>query len=160
MYHVRRKDKEITDEDAMKKILKTTKYVTVAMCKDNKPYLVTLSHGYDEKNNCIYFHCANEGKKTDFLKTNNTVWGQAFIDHGYVEGKCNHPYTSVHFKGKTTFIENIDEKLEAVKCMIKQLEKNPEPMIARIKPERLKNTAIGKIEIEYMSGKKPEESSN
>jgi nitroimidazol reductase NimA-like FMN-containing flavoprotein (pyridoxamine 5'-phosphate oxidase superfamily) len=160
MYHVRRKDKEIVDIDEMKKVLKLTKYVTLALCKDNEPYLVTLSPGYDGKNDCIYFHCASEGKKTDYLKTNNTVWGQALIDHGYAEGKCNHPYTSVHFKGKATFIENIDEKLEAVKCMMRQLEKNPEPMIARIKPERLKNMAIGKIEIEYMSGKKPEESSN
>jgi nitroimidazol reductase NimA-like FMN-containing flavoprotein (pyridoxamine 5'-phosphate oxidase superfamily) len=154
---VRRKDKEITDVQTLKKVLKSAKYVTLAMCRDNEPYLVALSHGYDEKNNCIYFHCAKEGKKIDYLKANNNVWGQALIDHGYMEGKCNHLYTSVHFKGKATFISGLNEKRQAIECMMRQLEKDPEPMIARLKPERLKDTMIGRIDVEYMSGKKPEE---
>lgn len=64
-YHLKRKDLEITDVNIIKKILKSTKYVTIALSMDNKPYLVSLSHGYDEKRNCIYFHCAGEGKKLD-----------------------------------------------------------------------------------------------
>ena len=63
-FHVRRKDREITDTAALKEVLKSTKYVTIALCMDNEPYLVSLSHGYDETRNCLYFHCANEGKKT------------------------------------------------------------------------------------------------
>ncbi len=46
-YHMLRDDKEITDEGALKKILKTAQYVTLAMVKDNEPYLVSLSHRYD-----------------------------------------------------------------------------------------------------------------
>ncbi len=156
MYHVRRKDKEITDTQAMKNVLGSTKYVTLALCKDNEPYLVTLSHGYDESSNCVYFHCAKEGKKIDYLKANSKVWGQAFVDQGYLEGKCNHLYTSVHFSGKAAFIESLDEKVKALKCMIRQLEKEPETMIAKLKSERLKDTLIGRIDIDYMSGKKPE----
>src|SRR3989304_8686973 len=105
MYHVRRKDKEITDAQTMKDLLKSAKHVTLALCKDNEPYLVTLSHGYDESRNCIYFHCAKEGKKIDYIKANNKVWGEVFIDHGYLEGKCNPLYTSVHFSGRVTLIE-------------------------------------------------------
>jgi len=160
VYHVRRRDKEITDREEMKKVLKSTKYVTLALSMKNEPYLVTLSHGYDDKRNCIYFHCAKEGKKIDYIKANSKVWGQAFIDHGYADGKCNHIYTSVHFSGKITLIDDLDEKLEAMKCMIRQLERNPEPMIARLKPERLRDTAMGRIDIDYMSGKKPEESTS
>jgi len=159
-YHVRRKDKEITDKEEMKRVLRTAKYVTLALSNKNEPYLVTLSHGYDDNRNCIYFHCAKEGKKIDYINGNNRVWGQAFIDHGYADGKCNHIYTSVHFSGKITLIDDLDEKLEAMKCMIRQLERNPEPMIARLKPERLRDTAIGRIDIDYMSGKKPEESTS
>ena len=80
---MRRKDKEITDQAAIKKILYETHYVTLAMVKDNEPYLISLSHVYDEEKNCIYFHCASEGKKLDYLKENNTVWGQAIKDYGY-----------------------------------------------------------------------------
>ena len=53
MKSIRRKEKEITDESEMLAILDEAKYVVVAMCKDNEPYLVTLSHGYDRKRNCI-----------------------------------------------------------------------------------------------------------
>lgn len=159
MYHVRRKDKEITDPEEMKHILRSTKYVTIALSMNNEPYLVTLSHGYDEDRNCIYFHSAREGKKIDYIRANNRVWGQAFIDQGYKHGECNQLYRSVHFKGKITFIENIEEKMSAMQCMMKQLEKDPDVMIAKLKPERLQNTLIGRIDIEYMSGKKPEETS-
>ncbi len=160
VYHVRRRDKEITDREEMKEVLRSTKYVTLSLSMKNEPYLVTLSHGYDDRRNCIYFHCAKEGKKIDYVKANSKVWGQAFIDHGYADGKCNHIYTSVHFSGKITLIDDLDEKLEAMKCMIRQLERDPEPMIARLKPERLRDTAMGRIDIDYMSGKKPEESTS
>jgi len=52
-YHVRRKDKEITDEADLKKMLKSAKYVTLAMSMNNEPYLVSLSHGYDEERDAI-----------------------------------------------------------------------------------------------------------
>ena len=49
-YHaLRRKEKEIRDQAEMKAVLAGAKYVTVAMCRGDEPYLVTLSHGYDEK---------------------------------------------------------------------------------------------------------------
>lgn len=141
----------------MKNILKSTKYVTLAMCRNNEPYLVTLSHGYDDLHNCIYFHCAKDGKKIDFLSANSRVWGQAFIDQGYQEGQCNQLYTSAQFSGKVTFLQSLDEKLEAVKCIIRQLEKNPEQSIAMLKPERLESTVFGRVDIDFMTGKKPEE---
>jgi nitroimidazol reductase NimA-like FMN-containing flavoprotein (pyridoxamine 5'-phosphate oxidase superfamily) len=159
MYHVRRKDKEITDLNEMQNILKSTKYVTIALSMENQPYLVTLSHGYDEARNCIYFHCAKQGKKIDYIKANNRVWGETFIDQGYKHGECNQLYSSVHFMGKITFVEDLIEKTEAMHCKMKQLEKNPDDMIAKLKPERLQTALIGRIDIEYMSGKKPEETS-
>ena len=155
-YHIRRSDKEIKAPEEMKRILRSTKYVTIALSKDNQPYLITLSHGYDEKRNCIYFHCAKEGKKIDYINANNKVWGEAFIDHGYEEGECNHLYSSVHFSGKVTFIDKPEEKVKAMQCMMKQLEKNPEPQLAKLNADRLKDARIGRIDIEYMSGKQPE----
>lgn len=153
-FHVRRKDIEITDDAALKKILKSSTYVTVALSMDNQPYLVSLSHGYDEAHNCLFFHCANEGKKLEYLRSNNVVWGQALIDKGYVQGECTHRYASVHFSGRVSIINSLEEKLQAIKCMINQLDKNPEKLIANLKPERLKNTIIGRIDIDHMTGKK------
>lgn len=154
---MRCKDKQITDASLLKKILKSTKYVTIALCMGNQPYLVSLSHGYDEKRNCIYFHCAKEGKKLAYLKANNVIWGQALLDFGYAEGECTHLYASVHFLGKVTFIEKHDEKRQAIECMIKQLDKDPEALLAKLRPEKLDSTTIGRIDIDYMSGKKSKE---
>jgi nitroimidazol reductase NimA-like FMN-containing flavoprotein (pyridoxamine 5'-phosphate oxidase superfamily) len=157
---MRRQDKEITDPVVLKKILKSTKYVTIALSLDNQPYLVSLSHGYDENRNCIYFHCAKEGKKLDYLKSNNQIWGQALLDCGYSEGECNHFFASVHFQGKVTLIDKPEEKRQALECMTRQLDKNPEPLVAKIPkidPERLKGTVLGRIDIDYMSGKKSKE---
>jgi len=154
---MRRKEKEIVDSNVLKKILKSAKYVTLALSMNEQPYLATLSHGYDEKHGYIYFHCAKEGKKIDYLKANNTVWGQAMLDYGYVEEKCNHRWATVQFQGKTTLLEKLEDKQKAAECMIRQLEKNPEPLIAKLKPERLKDTAFGRIDITYMSGKKSED---
>lgn len=160
-YPVRRKDKEITDLVILKKILKSAKYVTIAMSKDNKPYLVTLSHGYDEEQNCIYFHCAKEGKKLDYLNANNLVWGQAILDYGHSVAKdpfdCSYIYASVHFSGKIAFTDDTEEKRHALECMMRQLAADPEPMIERLKPECLDKALIGRIDIDYVSGKKSKE---
>ncbi|TET10268.1 MAG: flavin-nucleotide-binding protein, partial [Candidatus Thorarchaeota archaeon] len=92
MRGIRRKEKEIENKHEMISILESVQFITIAMSLNNEPYLVTLSHGYDRKKNCIYFHCAQEGKKVDILRENNVVWGQAFVHHGYVDGSCDHLY--------------------------------------------------------------------
>jgi len=157
-FHVRRTDKEITDTRLLKKILKTTKYVTIALSMDNQPYLVSLSHGYDEERNCLYFHCAREGKKLHYLESNNVIWGQALLDHGYSgDDECTHLYASVHFSGKVTLIESLEEKRQAMECIIKQLSTNPEDIIANLNRDRLSNTVMARIDIGHMSGKKSKE---
>ena len=156
-YHMRRTDKEMKDEPAMKEILKSTKYVTLAMSKENVPYLVSLSHGYDEGRNAIYFHCAGEGKKLDYLRANNLVWGQTIVDYGYAEGECSHYYATIMFSGRVSFIEDPDEKWHALSLMTRQLDSDPETLISNRKPESLTGTVVARIDIEHISGKRSPE---
>jgi nitroimidazol reductase NimA-like FMN-containing flavoprotein (pyridoxamine 5'-phosphate oxidase superfamily) len=120
---------------------------------DDEPYLVSLSHGYDEAANCLYFHCADEGKKLVYIKANSKVWGQAVLDYG-VTDECDYAYTCVHFKGEIFLIHDLDEKRHAIEVMVRQLSENPEEKMAKIKPEKLAKTAMGRINISYMTGKK------
>lgn len=157
MREMRRKEKAIETKAEMERILLETKYVTIAMCKDNEPYLVTISHGYDSDKGVIYFHCAKEGKKIDILKSNNVVWGQALIDKGYVDGKCDHLYATTQFRGRVTFIDDIEEKRYGLLIMINHLEPHPGDVIAeQVTRDSLKNVNIGRIDIEYLSGKHAE----
>ncbi len=152
-FHVRRKDREITDLSEMKAVLKTTKYVTIALCMKNEPYLISLTHGYDEAKNCLFFHCAPEGKKLMYAQAHSKVWGQAMLDYG-VTDECDYDYTSVHFSGKISFIKNLEEKQRAMQVLVTHLSNHPEEKLAKITPEKLEKTLMGRIDIECMTGKK------
>ncbi len=155
MHKMRRNDKIIAAEAEVKTILREAKHITIAMSLNDEPYLVTLSHGYDEEHNCIYFHCAHEGKKIDILRTNPRVWGQALIDGGYVQGSCDHLYRSAQFHGRVTFVDDQGEKEQALRIMIRHLDENPEKIIVeQITPHSTGRILIGRIDIDYMSGKK------
>jgi len=152
-FHVRRKEREITDPEEMQKSLKQANYVTIALCLNNEPYLVSLNHGYDQARNCLYFHCAPEGKKLIYAKANPKVWGQAVLDFG-VTDECDYSYTCVHFRGNLSLISDLPEKKHGMEILVRQVALNPESKLAKIKPEKLDKTTMGRIDIEYMSGKK------
>jgi nitroimidazol reductase NimA-like FMN-containing flavoprotein (pyridoxamine 5'-phosphate oxidase superfamily) len=152
-FHVRRKEREITEPAEIHNVLKTTKYVTIALCMNNEPYLVSLSHGYDEAKNCLYFHCAPEGKKLVYLQANNRVWGQAVLDYG-VTSECDYAYSCVEFWGKMVLLEDLAEKQHGMAVLVRQVSLNPEEKLSKIKPEKLAKTTMGRIDIEGMTGKK------
>jgi hypothetical protein len=156
MFHpLRRRDKEVSEPSEIKKILQESKYVTVAMSHEGEPYLATLSHGYDEDRNCVYFHCASEGKKVDILRRNRRVWGQALVDNGYQQGSCDHLYRTAQFRGEVTFVEDQAEKEHALRIMIRHLDTDPERVISeQITPHSTSRILVGRISIDYMSGKK------
>ena len=157
MRGIRRKEKEIKDAQELIRIVQEAKYITLAMCSGSEPYLVTVNHGYDRENNCIYFHCAREGKKIDILTENNLIWGQALVDRGYVQGMCDHLYATTQFKGRVTFVTDYEEKKRALTVMIQALEEEPEKVIQKqLTSESISNVGIGRIDIDAMSGKKAE----
>ena len=71
MKNIRRKDREITKQEATK-LLESAEYgVLSTVGEDKQPYGVPLSYVY--KNDSIYFHCALSGHKLDNIKTNAKV---------------------------------------------------------------------------------------
>lgn len=141
----------------MEKVLMNTQFITLAMIDDGDPYLVSLSHGYDQETGRIYIHMANEGRKLDVLRKNPNVWGQAIHDHGYHKGECSHLYVTVMFKGKVHFIEDSEEKKHAFKVMIDQLEPNMANRERFGNSSGIPATVVGYIEVEHWTGKKTPE---
>ena len=158
-YHIRRKDREIQDTEKIREILTEARYVTIALSMENKPYLVSLSHCYDRDANCLYFHCAKQGRKMDYIENNPHVWGQAIRDKGYMDGKCNHLYATVMFSGVVELVEDIGEKRRIFNLMFVNQERiKPEgesdPHLIRIeKDSELSNVAVGKILLDEITGK-------
>ncbi len=155
MKGMRRREKEVTDRAEMVRVLKETRYVTVAMCDEDGPYLATLSHGYDEARNAIYFHCAQEGRKVDALRRDNRVWGQALIDLGYAHGSCDHLFQTTQFRGRVTFVQDAEEKRHALMTMILKHEGDPEKVAAeQVDDDSVRRVNIGRIDIDLMTGKR------
>lgn len=153
-FHLRRQEKIIEDQDELVAIIQGQKYMTLAMCRDDGPYLASLNYGFDPEARCFYVHCADEGRKIDILRTNPTVWGQVIEDRGYQDTRCDHFFRSVHFKGRVSFVEDIEDKRAALNLMIDALEPEPEPVRQRlITAKSLQSVTILKIAVEGWSGK-------
>lgn len=122
-YHLHnRPNREITDESEISEILKNGKYSVVSMCRENEPYIVTLSYGYDSENNSIYFHCSSHGLKLDFIKANPQVCATVIEDGGYVADECGHNYRTVVFWGKIEILTDLNEKKHGMKVLLNHLE--------------------------------------
>ena len=153
-YHLRRHDKALTEPERRSEILARTRFVSLAMCADDRPYVVALNHGWDAVRNCLYFHSAPKGKKIDILRRNPVVWGMAIVDLGYLDGRCDHAYSSVMFGGTVVFLTTVEDKRRALEVMIRQQESDPEAVIAeQLTDERVAGVTIGRIDVDEISGK-------
>ncbi len=71
MKELRRKNRAITEEEAVN-LLNNAEYgVMSTATKTGKPYGVPLNFCFID--HCIYFHCAVEGQKMDNIKQNKSV---------------------------------------------------------------------------------------
>ena len=157
-YHMKKKEREIKDKAVFKTVLKHGKYTTIALCRKQEPYIVTLNYGYDEAKHAMYFHCAPEGLKIEFIEANPRVCATVIEDRGYQMGECEHAYRSVIIWGKMFVIHDLDEKKTALNVMIQQLEDQPDVVRERtFKDEnRVKNVGILRLDIEEITGKQGE----
>jgi len=94
------------------------------MCRDNEPYIVTLSYGYDSASNSLYFHCAPSGLKLDFIAANAQVCATVIEDGGYVANECGHNYRTVVFLGNLRIVTDLDEKKHGMDILLNHLENN------------------------------------
>lgn len=154
-WKMRKADQEITDEDQMRSVIEEAHFITIAMCQEDEPYLVTLSHGYDTERNAIYFHCAHKGKKIDILIANPVVWGEAVLDKGYDGPECEQYYATTHFRGKVSFPKDDKEKRHGIAVLLRQFGADVDKYFSREDmAEGVKKVNVGRIDIDFMSGKR------
>lgn len=155
-YHLRRIEREIQDADSMESIIKNGKYAVIALCKDNEPYIVTMSYGYDASTRSLYFHGAKEGLKLNFLKANPRVCVTIIDDQGYIPGECSHAYRTVVVRGEMELLKDDVDRVKGIEVMINHLEQNSESMMAKVHQgtESWRNTAMMRLTITEITGKK------
>lgn len=68
---MRRKGKEIADRRHLDDLIRGCLVCHVGLAKDNRPYVVPMSFGYDGE--ALYLHTAPEGKKIEYVEANPLV---------------------------------------------------------------------------------------
>ncbi len=113
---MRKNQYEITDPKVIEEILSSAEVCRIAMIDDGRPYIVPLNYGY--KNNTIYFHSSQLGKKIELLKLNNKVCFEIELHSQIVkrDNPCDWStkYRSVIGYGTIDFIEDPFGKREGL----------------------------------------------
>jgi nitroimidazol reductase NimA-like FMN-containing flavoprotein (pyridoxamine 5'-phosphate oxidase superfamily) len=157
-YHMNRAEQEITDQALLVEILRQGKYLTIAMCRNDQPYIVALSYGYDEKRGALYFHCALKGLKIDLIRHNPNVCATVIEDRGYKMGRCEQAYRSVILWGTMHVVEDSGEKKHGMEVLLNHLEDDPDEVKERSlkSDEAYEGVGILRLDIKEMTGKQGE----
>ena len=148
---MRRKDREIVELSSIEAIIKKAIVCRIGMVDQNRPYVVPLCFGYNNK--VLYFHGALRGRKIDVLKNNPNVCFEFDAVAETIQSKeaCDWgmKYQSVIGFGKVVFIEDAERKREALSTIMAQYSDREFQFPDNI----IKTTVVFKVEIDSMTGK-------
>ena len=109
MKELRRKDRAITEEEAIALLNKADYGVLSTAAENGKPYGVPLN--FCIINDCIYFHCAVEGQKIDNIKHNKSVSFCAVGNTEILPDKFGTKYESVIVSGEVEEVFDMNKQL-------------------------------------------------
>ena len=151
---MRRKDREISREEAVGLLKKAEYGVLSTVSPDNTPYGVPISFVID--NNTIYFHVAKEGQKLDNMLANPSVtFTVAGPAEPVVEGNSYSTYfeSAIAF-GKVHIVEDPAEIRNALYILTKKyFPDNMDIFEASIAGNSLDRLYVLAMDVEHVSGK-------
>ncbi len=152
---MRKSKKEIKDKIVIVELLNTCHIGRLGTIgKDGYPMVKPLNFAYHDGK--IYFHTAKEGEKIEDIKRDKRVCFEVDLPIAYVKGNENpcraeYLYRSVIIKGRAYIVEDRDEQIFALRCLMKKYQ--PEGGYGDFLEEKLQITGIVRIDIEEMVGK-------
>ncbi len=150
---MRRKDKEIQDRDLIEQIMAKAQVCRLGLCKDNEPYVVPVSFGYD--GSFIYFHTAREGMKLDYLAANNRVCFELEHDVRVVadpEDACGWSFAFHSVIGFGTVEEVVGPSRKAY--ALNQIMRHYSGREWSLSERSLEKTRLWRISVERVTGKR------
>lgn len=150
MHELRRKDREITKDEARAILDKAEYGILSTASADGVPYGIPLNFCVIRDH--IYFHCATEGRKIDTLEKNNPVSFCAVGNTMILPDKFATQYESTIVSGEAEEVFN-EEKQEALEGLVNKYSPDYlEEGAQYIDAFRLK-TRVFKIVVRQISGK-------
>ena len=150
MKKLRRKDRAITEEEAVALLNKAEYGVLSTVSENGKPYGVPLNfciidHG-------IYFHCAVEGQKIDNIKQNKSVSFCAVGNTEILPEKFGTKYESIIVSGEIEEVFDMNKQIALEGLLLKYSPEFIDKGIEYIEGLREK-TRVFKINIKKLTGK-------
>ena len=147
---MRRQDRQISESEAIE-ILQKGEFGVLSMCTpDSGGYGIPLNYALKDK--AIYFHCALEGSKVEYLRRNNRVSFCVIGRTTVLPSQFGTMYESAIASGVATELEG-EEKHEALMLFLEKysadyIQEGTEYMI-----KAFKRVKVIKLSIETITGK-------
>ena len=150
---MRRKDKEITNQQEIIEIINSCKVFRLGLAKDNIPYIVPMAFGFDGES--IYFHCAKEGRKIEMMRANNNVCFEfekdiKLIPHDTQSHKWTFAFKTVIGYGAVQELTNKEDKINGLNHIMAQYSKKKWDHNDKL----VEAVSVWKIRIKEMTGKR------
>jgi len=152
---MRKANREIKDKAAIRAIMEEALVCRIGLSDNGAPYVVPMNFGLGE--NCLYLHCAAEGRKLDILRKNDRVCFEMDLLREIKQGPASCGW-GAHFEsvigfGRAVIVEAPAEKRAALDRIMDHYGARgpyayPDDILAR--------TVIIRIEIESVTGKRRE----
>ena len=150
MKELRRKDRAITEKEAIALLNKAEYGVLSTVNENGKPYGVPLNFCFID--HCIYFHCAIEGRKIDNIKQNKSVSFCAVGNTEILPDKFGTKYESVIVSGEVEEVFDMNKQIALEGLLHKYSPEFFDKGIKYIEGLREK-TRVFKITINKLTGK-------
>ena len=123
---MRRKDRQVNGEEALREILDACQVVRIAMQDEEGLYIVPMNFGYDYENGklALYVHSAREGRKVSAFRRNGQIAFEMDCGHELVEGnqacQYSYRYKSIVGNGEIVELENPEDKTKGLQALMRR----------------------------------------
>ncbi len=149
---MRKVNQEITDKSILEEILIHSKICRIGMIDKGLPYILPFNYGY--RDNHIYIHCAESGKKTDLLIKNPEVCFEieeiADIVKNEKACKWATTYRSIVGYGKIEVLTDFVQKQQGLEIIMAH---NGAPDLIDFEAKQVDSVLILKLIIHSLTGK-------
>ena len=156
---MRRKDREITDRQAIIKIIESCQCCRIGFKDDGEVYIVPLNFGFEyvEERYVLYFHGAKEGRKIDLIAKNPCVGFEMDTNHEIYaksdnETACTYTarFQSIIGTGEVSMVSDAYEKKHGLLLIMEHTTKKG---VWSFDDKMLNAVAVFKLEVEKLSCK-------
>ncbi len=150
---MRREDKQIKSQTEINRIINQALVCRLAFSKNDSPYIVPVSFGYNGSS--IFIHTAKEGKKIDYIESNDKVCFEFEANvklHTDVKNACSWTmeYESVIGFGKIVELRTTEEIVNGLNNIMKHYSSKE----WEFRDPSINNTRVWQIEIDVITGKR------